>query len=42
MGAGGVSDVVKVPELDKIADFGPHLGGVDPHKIVSQLKSIPF
>ena len=27
MGEGGVSNVVKVPEFDKIADIGPHLGG---------------
>ena len=26
-GQGDVSNVVKVPEFDKIADFGPHLGG---------------
>ena len=30
------SNVVKVPEFDKIADFGPHLGAVDHLKVVSQ------
>ena len=44
-GGRGVSNVVKVPEFDKIPDFGPHLGGrslrpVDPLKIVQHFKFI--
>ena len=35
-GAWGVAEGLKMPEFDKIADFGPFWGTVDPLKIVSQ------
>ena len=38
----GISNVIKVPEFDKIVDFGPIWEAVDPLRMVSQLKSIPF